>query len=128
MVGVDGAFSTHPVDQKPAVFEACQDTFNLLRLALMRGPMQRRAEQAAAKDARGAGRAGPQRLEFGYPVPATIRCGPLVPRRVGAEAPEGGPLNNPVRPIRSCPMFATILNGGAPFNKSNFSRWLLKPT
>jgi len=60
--------------------------------------MQRRAEQAAAKGARGAGRAGPQRLEIGCPVPATIRCGPLVPRRVGAEAPENGLLNSAVRP------------------------------
>ena len=66
--------------------------------------MQRRAEQAAAKGARGAGRAGPQRLEIGCPVPAIIRCGPLVPRRVGAEAPENGLLNSAVRPIRSCPM------------------------
>jgi len=74
-----------------------------------RRPMQRRAEQPAAKDARGAGRAEPQQLGFGCPVPATSRCGPLAPRLVAAEAPEGGPLNSPVRPIRSCPMFATIL-------------------
>src|SRR5438874_168833 len=37
-VGVDRAFSTHPVDQKPAVFETRQNALDLLRLAFMPQP------------------------------------------------------------------------------------------